>query len=89
MNEALLAKYRHDRRGSAKTIIDHTARQLTLLRPKPLTLEEKLEVLRLTQLGLLQGVRNAETERIGTALSRGSPRMKRPSTRRRPAFSSC
>jgi putative membrane-bound dehydrogenase-like protein len=67
VNEAHLARYRHDRRGSAKAIIDHTARQLTSP-AKPLSLEERLEVLRLTQLALLQGVRNADTERIGKVL---------------------
>ena len=88
MNEALLASYRHDRRGSAKTIIDHTVRQLTDP-PSPLSLEEKLEVLRLTQLALLQGLRNADTERIGKALWLNSRPIKRRSTRRLRGSWSC
>lgn len=67
VTEALLASYRRDRRGSAKTILEQTSKQLTAP-PTLLSVELRLAVLRLTQLALLQGVRNADSARIGQAL---------------------
>lgn len=67
VTEALLARYRHDRKGSAKTILDYTCKLLTGGRG-PISHEIKLTALRLTQLALLQGVRNADSARIGSTL---------------------
>lgn len=67
VTEALLASYRRDRRGSAKTILEHTAKLLTASKLL-LSSELRLAALRLTQLALLQGVRNADTGRIGVVL---------------------
>jgi putative membrane-bound dehydrogenase-like protein len=67
VTEALLASYRRDRRGSAKTILGQTTRLLTAPQTS-LSAELRMAALRLTQLALLQGVRNADSERIGQAL---------------------
>ena len=67
MTEALLASYRHDRRGSAKTILEQTSKLLTAPQ-STISVELRLAALRLTQLALLQGVRNADSDRIGHAL---------------------
>jgi putative heme-binding domain-containing protein len=67
VTETLLASYRRDRKGSAKTIIEKTSKLLTAPR-SPLSDELRLAVLRLTQLALLQGIRNAKTAQIGNAL---------------------
>jgi putative membrane-bound dehydrogenase-like protein len=67
VTEALLASYRHNRKAAAKTILKRTAGLLTAP-ATPLSLESKLDLLRLTQLALLQGVRNADTDKIGRYL---------------------
>jgi len=67
VTEALLAGYRHDRKGSAKTILEHTSKLLTGGRG-PTSQEIRLTALRLTQLALLQGVRNTDSTRIGQTL---------------------
>ena len=67
LTEALLADYRHNRKASAKTILRQTSKLLTEARG-PISQEIKLASLRLTELALLQGIRNADSSRIGSTL---------------------
>ncbi len=60
VTEALLASYRRDRRGSAKTILEQTV-QAAHGAQSTISVELRLAALRLTQLALLQGVRNADS----------------------------
>jgi putative membrane-bound dehydrogenase-like protein len=72
VTEALSASYRHDRRGAAPLILNETAKILA----SPLaqkTAEIKLAALRLTQLALLQGARNAASNQIGRILLAAFP----------------
>jgi putative membrane-bound dehydrogenase-like protein len=62
--EALLASYRLDRRGAAPRILAETAKILAQAAAK-LSPEIKMAALRLTQLALLQGTRNAASDQIG------------------------
>jgi putative heme-binding domain-containing protein len=67
LTEALLADYRHDRKASATRILEHTSKLLTGARG-PISHEIKLAALRLTELALLEGLRNADSSRIGSTL---------------------
>jgi len=72
VTEALLACHRHDRRGSAPMILTETARLLS--QPSSQSSPEiKLAALRLVQLALLQGARNAGSEQIGHTLLAAFP----------------
>jgi putative heme-binding domain-containing protein len=67
VTEALLAAYRHDRKGSAKTLLDYSCKLLTGARG-PISQEIRMAAMRLTELALLQGVRNDDSARIGSTL---------------------
>lgn len=72
VTEALLAGYRLDRRGAAAAILEKTTQLLGPTSPA-LSLELKLTALRLTQLALLQGVRNNSSAQIGRTLLAAFP----------------
>jgi len=65
--EALLASYRHDRRGSAATVLDASTKMLTAP-ASTMSVKLRLTALRLAQLALLQGARGPAAERLGQTL---------------------
>jgi putative membrane-bound dehydrogenase-like protein len=71
VTEALLASYRLHRSGSAPMILREVAKFFTQTAQG--TFEIKMAALRLTQLGLLQGVRNTASDQIGRSLLAAFP----------------